>query len=63
MTMKKIYIRPEMTIIELETECGILAGSTEGDDHELELDPGTTLPGGSFNSKNHNFSIWDDEDF
>lgn len=61
--MKKIYIRPEMTIIEIETECGILAGSTGGQDHELELDHDTTLPGDSFNSKNHNFSIWNDEDF
>ena len=51
-----------MTIIEIEAECGILAGSTEGQDQELGLDPGTTLPGESFNSKNHNFSIWGEDE-
>ncbi len=56
--MKKIYIRPEMTMIEIGTECEILAGSTK----ELEVDNNTTLPGNSFNSKNHNFSIWGEED-
>ncbi|MBO5427770.1 MAG: hypothetical protein J6K19_03970 [Prevotella sp.] len=58
MAMKNIYIRPEMTMIEIGAECEILAGSTK----ELEMDNTTTLPGDSFNSKNHNFSIWGEED-
>ncbi len=56
--MKNIYIRPEMTMTEIGTECEILAAST----YEFDVDNGTPLPGDSFNSKDHNFSVWGEDE-
>lgn len=58
MTMKKKYVHPEIIVIEMLAEGSILAESI----FEVEVDSDTTLPGSEFNSKDHVFSIWDDDD-
>ncbi|MDO5525131.1 MAG: hypothetical protein Q4F85_03495 [Prevotella sp.] len=51
--MKKVYIRPEITVIEMQTDCSILAGSFGVSDVPQD--------GSHFNA-NRRKSIWDDED-
>ncbi|MCX4292583.1 MAG: hypothetical protein OSJ56_00805 [Prevotella sp.] len=58
MTIKKKYVHPEIIVIEMLAESSILAESI----FEVEVDSDTTLPGSEFNSKDHGFSIWDDDD-
>lgn len=58
MTMKKKHVHPEIIVIEMLAEGSILAESI----FEVEVDSDTTLPGSEFNSKDHGFSIWDDDD-
>lgn len=51
--MKKVYIKPEITVIEMQTDCSILAGSFVVSEE--------SHAGNRFNA-NRRKSVWDDED-
>lgn len=51
--MKKVYIKPEITVIEMQMDCSILAGSFGVSDEEY---------GGNCFNANRRKSVWDDED-
>ncbi|MBO5205024.1 MAG: toxin PIN [Prevotella sp.] len=57
--MKKVYIKPEITVIEMQMDCSILAGSL-GNGSSLGVSD-APQDGSRFNA-NRRKSVWDDED-
>ncbi len=53
--MKKVYIKPEITVIEMQMDCSILAGSPSFGVSDVEY-------GGNRFNANRRKSVWDDED-
>lgn len=62
---KNIYVKPETTVLVIETEAMMAASGPEAVSASFSFDSGDNINSGSVDAKGHGSSLWDfdDEDF